>query len=184
MNNIIRNIERHGFSIQVSADENTVSILKGNNVIFCNIWITDLHDYLDMLDDVNDMTFKIAEMNSQCIPIIDTDFYSWLKSKKKNNFHRINDVREYLADNGFIKGKNIICSSVLSTLKTIGQHYFDVNVKPQYDNVNGFIFNAIGDLIMTPIRYDMSSLDSTLYQLYKAGDNIKASRIEHLKNIY
>lgn len=184
MNNIIRDIERHGYIVHISADENTASILKNDTVIFCNVWITDLHDYLDMLDNPGDMTLKIAEMNSGYIPIIETDFYRWLKESKKDNFHGINDAKEYLADNGFIVGKNIICSNVLSTLKIIGQHYFDVEIKPQYENINGFIFNSLGELVNTPIYYDMASLESTLYQLYGAGENIKASRIEHLKNIY
>lgn len=184
MNNIIRDIERHGFDVQEIAPL-TFDICKDGTAVLSSVLIDDLELYLEMMDDKKDFTFDVLSINQCSAPMIETDFYKWMRDNEKTSFHRIYDIREYLANAfGFKAGVNRVDSVALRILKIIGGHYFDKEIKPLYINVNGFFFNSIGDLICTPVRYGMSTLVATRDQLTKEGDHIKASRIQHLINIY
>lgn len=49
-------------------------------------------------------------------------------------------------------------------------------------NINGFVFNAIGELIGQPEHISIELLNDTLKVLYKQQEYIKASRIQGLIN--
>jgi len=50
------------------------------------------------------------------------------------------------------------------------------------NNVNGFVFNSIGELIDTPPTYDAGTLQATHTALISDGEYISASRVTHLIN--
>lgn len=184
MNNIIRDIEHRGFTVKEIAPL-TFDICIHNVAVLSSILIDDLDLYLDMMNDKNDLTFDVLSVNEYQAPIIETNFYNWMRDNDKTNFHRIYDVREYLADAfGFKCGVNRVDSEAIRVLKIIGEQYFNIECKPLYINVNDFIFDPVGNLICTPIRYDMNALEYTRDQLTKDCEHIKASRIQHLINIY
>lgn len=49
--------------------------------------------------------------------------------------------------------------------------------------INGFTFNAIGDLVSKPSAPSKDVLESTLAELYKSKRYICASRVEHRLNV-
>lgn len=51
-------------------------------------------------------------------------------------------------------------------------------------NINGFMFNDIGDLISKPIKYDLVLLTNTYIKLISDREYISASRIQYLINQY
>ena len=50
-------------------------------------------------------------------------------------------------------------------------------------HVNGFIFNSIGELTCEPKLVTLSTLEDTLASLYRQGEYISASRIQHRVNM-
>ncbi|MGR5096112.1 hypothetical protein ACPV5O_20840 [Vibrio maritimus] len=48
--------------------------------------------------------------------------------------------------------------------------------------INGFVFSAIGDLLITPHNVSLPLLESTLTALHEQKSYICASRIQHLIN--
>lgn len=50
-------------------------------------------------------------------------------------------------------------------------------------NINGFVFNCIGDLISKPENTSLELLEKTLETLHSQGERIKASRIQHAMNV-
>ncbi|ENI4487313.1 hypothetical protein ABXZ88_003185 [Vibrio fluvialis] len=51
------------------------------------------------------------------------------------------------------------------------------------NEINGFVFNAIGDLINEPQEPSLELLKETLGILYKQRQYISASRIQHRINV-
>ncbi|MBY7854404.1 hypothetical protein KW429_11910 [Vibrio fluvialis] len=51
------------------------------------------------------------------------------------------------------------------------------------NEINGFVFNAIGDLINEPQEPSLELLKETLETLYKQQQYISASRIQHRINV-
>ena len=157
-------------------------ILKNGKLIFKDYFSSDLRDVLDMFENENDLTLEIMLLNSQYDAINTTDFYNWLLKNKKQDFHRINDVQEYLINRfSFVKGSQFIQGNVISILKTIGQYYFEREiVEKGWLNVNGFKFNYIRDLISKPLHFSVNELNDTHEKLIKDKEYIAASRINHL----
>ena len=54
----------------------------------------------------------------------------------------------------------------------------------QTNCINGFMFNDIGDLISKPENYTRDILIETYDRLIKNAEYIRASRINHLINIF
>lgn len=50
------------------------------------------------------------------------------------------------------------------------------------NEINGFVFNVIGDLIAEPENPSLELLEETLKELYKQQQYISASRIHHRIN--
>lgn len=118
-----------GYSVVFSECKMYFDLVKDHNVM-TNILTIDCQDIIDMIEDKHDLTLEIAYFNPADKPMIDCDFYKWLKSNNKANFHTINDINEYLSGQfGFIRGVHIVQSDVIRTLKYIGQHYFDKECK-------------------------------------------------------
>lgn len=47
-------------------------------------------------------------------------------------------------------------------------------------NVNGFIFDKVGNLLDSPRHYDLQLLNDSIFYLHNMGQHISASRLEHL----
>ena len=72
-----------------------------------------------------DLTEQVDERNPSHIPMMQCNYYLWMKSKQLRDIHAIYTRRAYLEEQfGFIRGVHRIDQDVINNLKAIEDWYF------------------------------------------------------------
>ena len=74
---------------------------------------------------------KIIDGNPSDKPMIDCDYYHWLEDNYSG--HKIRDLKAYLFERGFVRGRDILTEETLRNLGYIHSQYWAVNVKPKLE---------------------------------------------------
>lgn len=73
-----------------------------------------------------DISEKVFKDNPSHRPMVECDYFLWLKEKKKDNIHGIETKVEYLTEKyGYVRGTDTLNQKTLSNLKMIERFYFD-----------------------------------------------------------
>ena len=97
----------------------------------CSKWLR--YDWVRHIDAtghwITGTAHKITKGNPNDKPMIECDYYIWLKDGGYTG-HRIRDLKLYLHESGFVRGRDVLPTSTINALRHIHDHYFYIEIKP------------------------------------------------------
>lgn len=81
-----------------------------------------------------DISPQVIKKNPYHTPLVETNYFQWLRQENLQNIHSIETKKQYLNERfNFIQGVHTLDKRTLTVLKYVEEFYFRFYVKGKYD---------------------------------------------------